>query len=218
MNDMLAQNATNGEVQTLLDLRVKVRKDLEDASHQRAEDAVFSKAFEAISANAEIRYPDVIVEESISDMMAELDQRLQQNANVGLKDYLRITNTNENELRERYREEAANRVRRELVMREMVKTEQLDIDDAALDKHVEKLSSQFGEQAELYRNLFSAPQNRAGLANELVTQRVIKRVVDIVTGKEPALGPDPEEETETPAADSVAEENLPSSEGEGEHD
>jgi trigger factor len=212
MNDMLAQNATNGEIDNLLDLRVKVRKDLEEAARQMAEDKVFNTAFEAITASADIHYPDVLVEEAIDDMMRDLDQRLQQNANVGLKDYLRIARISEQDLRERYREEAVKRVTRALIMREMVKAEQLDVDDAAIDKHVDKLSSQFGEQAELYRNLFAAPQNRAGLANELVTQRLIKRVVDIVTGKEPAIGPDPEE---TPEVVTNEPANPQSSDGEG---
>ncbi len=212
MNDMLAQNATNGEIDNLLDLRVKVRKDLEEAARQMAEDKVFNTAFEAITASADIHYPDVLVEEAIDDMMRDLDQRLQQNANVGLKDYLRIARISEQDLRERYREEAVKRVTRALIMREMVKAEQLDVDDAAIDKHVDKLSSQFGEQAELYRNLCAAPQNRAGLANELVTQRLIKRVVDIVTGKEPAVGPDPEETPEVVTNEPV---NPQSSDGEG---
>lgn len=211
MNDMMAENATNGEVKTLADLQIKVRKDLENAARQMAEEKAFNTAFDAITEQADVRFPEVLVDSAVDDMLESLDQNLQQRANVGLKDYLKMTNLREQDLRAQYRPEAVNRVKRGLIMRQIVESEQLDVDETAINKYLDKATEQFGEQAALYRQLFDSPQNRAGLANEIVTQRAIKRVVDIVTGKEPAIGPDPEESEETsPPAENASVENSES--------
>lgn len=196
LDDLFAQQMLNDAEKTLLDLRNGVREDLENAAKQTAEGKLFEETFDQILEQADILYPDVMVDSYVESMYRRMEDIVQKQANMKMTDYLRIMGMDEASWREEQREPSIERLERDLVMQEFVEQEQLYLQDGFVDREVDRVAASFGEQASLYRQLIDTPQYRSEIANTLMTNRLVKRMVDIVTGQEPPVGPDPEPEIE----------------------
>ncbi|NJL94313.1 MAG: hypothetical protein HC915_11615 [Anaerolineae bacterium] len=69
-----------------------------------------------------------------------------------------------------------------------------------MDVEIDRIAADFGEQSAMYRSLLDTPRNREDIANTLQQQRVMRRVIDIVTGKNPPI----EATEEAPASPEVS--------------
>ncbi|GIK64174.1 MAG: trigger factor [Chloroflexota bacterium] len=187
-DDFLAELATNGEVKTLDGLRDKLRVDLREAMVSMADEEYFVQAVDKLLETAEITYPNLMLEDYIDDMLNDLDQSLRQRVGMPLTDYLKLINKSEHEFRQEYSERAVDRLRRSLILSELANQEGLTVDDAAVDAEIEKRLEQFGVQSEMFRQFLYQDENRRNLAIDLVSQRTVRRLIDIAKGLNPATG------------------------------
>lgn len=205
-DDFLAELATNGEVKTLDGLRDKLRVDLREAMVSMADEEYFVKAVDKLLETAEITYPNLMLEDYIDDMLNDVDQSLRQRVGVPLTDYLKLINKPEHEFRQDYSERAVDRLRRSLIMSELANQEGLTVNDAAVDAEIEKRLEQFGAQSEMFRQFLHQDDNRRNLAIDLVSQRTIRRLIDIAKGLNPATGPDEADAGQHESTTGLAEE------------
>lgn len=187
MNDLFAQNATEGEVETLLDLRIQTRETLEEASKARAEAELFDDVMQEIIEKAEVKYHDAMVELYLDDIIESMNQTMQERYGMALEDIVKIQQTTLGTIREGQRENAISRLRRDLVVGTLFDIEKISIADDEVEQEMDRVSEQFGEQAEIYRQLLNNPENRRDIANQLLTRALIDRVIAIVTGNAPEI-------------------------------
>ncbi len=185
-DNFLAELATNGEVKTLDGLRDKLRVDLREAMVSMADEEYFVKAVDKLLETAEITYPNLMLEDYIDDMLNDVDQNLRQRVGVPLSDYLKLINKPEHEFRQDYSERAVDRLRRSLIMSELANQEGLTVDEASIDAEIEKRLEQFGAQSEMFRQFLHQDENRRNLAIDLVSQRTVRRLIEIAKGLNPA--------------------------------
>jgi trigger factor len=205
MNDTFAASATNGEQQTLLELRVKTREDLEKASREVAESNLFDKVFKQIMENASFQYHEVTVRAYATLLLRNLDAMLRERLNMGLRDYLRIMNQTEDQLIADRREDALQQMKRDLVLSKLTAQEQLSVTDEAIDAEIDRVVASFGEQAAQFRHLVDTPEGREDIASRLMSSALVKRVVDISTGQEvPSL----EQPVEQPEQSETSPESM----------
>ncbi len=206
LNDEFAARVTAGEETplTLLELRVRVREDLQKAAEERAKSDFSRKVLEKIVEGAQVSFPEAMVQDQIEDMLESLDRNLRQQG-VTLKDYMKITGKTRENFDEDYRESATNTLRRSLVLRQVLREEVLDVTNAQVQAEIDRLVAPFGDQGAMYRSFFEQPDMVAGLRNDLLTQRTYDRIAAIARGENPEKG--------VPvAASSTATENTEASE------
>lgn len=188
-SDDLAKRISEDKIETILELRVDTRKRLEEAAAKTANQNVAMKALDKIVEGATVHYPEELVQDYVSDLLADLEQNVLRQQGFTLKDYLRLVGQTEEQLRERYRESAIKRAQRSLVMSEVVKAEQIDIQAGEIDVEIDRIASQLGgEQSSQFRKFLSTPQSRMNIGSELVTSRVLDRLAAIAKGENPAIG------------------------------
>jgi trigger factor len=189
LNDEFAARVTaNDEKQlTLLELRIRMREELEKAAADRAKTEYARKALEKIVEGAEVAFPEAMVQDQIEDMLESLDRNLRQQG-VTLKDYMKITGKSRESLGDDYRENATNTLRRSLVLREVLRLEELDVTNEQIQGEIDRLVAPFGEQGALYRSLFDRPDMVANLRNDLLTQQTYDRIAAIARGENPEKG------------------------------
>ncbi len=110
------------------DVAEKLQKDHDEHSTEAAKQALVAKVVE----NAEIDLPDPMVETKLDDMMEQMSWRMQQQG-FTLQKYLELTGGTEAQMRDMYREEAANNVKTELVLDEIIKQEKTEADPSDID-------------------------------------------------------------------------------------
>jgi len=185
VNDDFAAKVTATEETplTLLELRMRMRENLQDALERRSKAAYADLVLEEMVDQATIAYPEAMIQEQMDGMIKDLERRLQQQ-NISLDTYYKVTNRTEEDIRGDYRQPAIEAVRRMLVLREVMVAEKIKVADEQINQRIDVLLSQFGEQAEVFRGVFDTPNMRVSILNELLEQNVFDRIVAIAWGEE----------------------------------
>jgi trigger factor len=208
--DELASRVSDGKSETLLDLRINTRKELEETAKSVADRDLAMKALDMIVEGATVKYPDDLVQDYITDLVNTLEENIKRQG-LTLKDWYRITGQTENDLREQYRQAAVARAERALVMSEVVRQEKLSVSAADIDAEIDQMVQVFGssEQADQFRQFFSSPQSRLNIQTDLLTNHAMERLATIAKGENPPIiDPDAAEEHAEDASTQAASETV----------
>ncbi|MBN1200295.1 MAG: trigger factor [Anaerolineae bacterium] len=203
--DALVERISDGDFETILELRMDVRKKLEDVAQNVRDSEILDEALDELVEDATIQYPEEMVQEYIDEMLHEFDANLQRQG-MTLADLLKITRREEASIREEFRERAVRRVERSLALGELVRLEQLDVSDEDLDGEIDRMSMALGgeSQAAQFKQFFNSDESRWNVAGRLATNRAFDRLVAIAKGEDPPLGPIPELEPDEVVTDGAA--------------
>ncbi len=206
LNDDLAKTAGAGE--TLDELREAVKKDVENRSKAEYDDKYFVDLIEKIKEGATLKYHQHSLEHEGEHVLEDLSQRLSQQ-NMDLETYFKLRNTT----REQFMEDevkpvAKKRFERSLILDEIVRSENLQVDNEALDAEFNQTLSSLATQGV---DLSKAVAMES--ANRVLTRRALDVLKSIATGEYRAEmaksdmvsegGPVESPESEEPASDSV---------------
>lgn len=187
LDDDFAKHVTEADGDDALDLaglRARTLEDLKKDALENAKSQYAESVLEKIIEQAEISYPDMMLEERIEDMLRDLDGQLQKQG-MNLENYMRITGTSKESLQEQYRDNAADSVKRTLVLRELVQAQNVEMGDEQIEKRLNNMLMQFGAQGDQFRSLIDTPQMRENILNELLTDNIMTRIVAIGRGEDP---------------------------------
>jgi len=184
-SDALAKTLSEGEFETILELRQGVRKQLTELAEQETREFIAEEALAEMIEGATLSYPEEAVQERVSELVAEMENTVLRRQGLTLKDFLQISGMTEEELRERYRDRAERRTRSTLVFNEFLRQENVLASDADIDAEIERMSASFGEeQAPVFKQYFSSPQGRWSIGTDLIASRGIERLVAIARGED----------------------------------
>jgi trigger factor len=215
-----------GEFETVADLQKRVREDLQSQAEMDANRAYSAKVVDELVAAATVKYPPVLLEHQLDDMMTDLDQNLQQRERMKLEDYIKIKGQTMEEFRNENRERAEASLKRTLVLTEVIERESVSVEKDEVDSRAMLLEAQLGASLDpKLRQVIASDRIRSSLALDLLTDKVYARLVALAKGEDiplptlaaegPAEVPAGEEPIErptvnvefTPAAEPAAVEN-----------
>ncbi|AGE23242.1 trigger factor [Geobacillus sp. GHH01] len=130
------------EVETLDELKAKIRARLEEAKKNEAETALRNAVVEKAAANAEMDIPEVMIKNETDRMLREFDQRLQMQG-LNLQLYYQFSGQDEASLREQMKEDAEKRVRAALTLEAIAKAENIEVTDEEVNKELEKMAEAY---------------------------------------------------------------------------
>ncbi|MBZ0276680.1 MAG: hypothetical protein K8I60_11070, partial [Anaerolineae bacterium] len=194
LNDEFAARVTadekdeNGEAKplTLLELRMRIRENLQKETVERAKEAYFNQVVDALVEQASIAYPEEMVAEQIETRLQYLDQELRRQK-LTLEDYMRILGKTRADVEAEQREPVVRDLERGLVLRQIIEDEKLTVSDADIEAEITRLTEAYGEQAAAMRSLFATPAMRERLHGDLTQRQAVDRVIAIAKGEAPEL-------------------------------
>lgn len=171
LDDEFAKDV-DADVETLAELKDKIRKDLEKTRAEEADNNVRNLALEKAVQNAEMEIPQEMIDEEIQRSM---DQFMQQMKNNGLSAemYYQLTGTTEADLRAQFATEAEQRVAANLVLEAVVEKEAIEVTEAEIAEEIKELAQQYNMEEEQVRNVLSDDMLKHDIK--------IKRAVDMIT-------------------------------------
>lgn len=182
--DDLAKRVTEGEFETLLELRMNVRKQLEEQAQATARQEIADEALDKLVETATIHYPEELVQDYINDFLEDLERSVLRQQGLTIKDFLQITGQSEDDLRNLYRERAIARAERGLALGEFMRSEKLAVSGDEIDAEIDRLSQQFGgAQSDQFKKFLSTAQSRVSIHNDLISSRAIDRLIAIAKGE-----------------------------------
>ena len=192
MNDEFAA-LLSAEYKTLLELRVAVREQLEQAATKQKSQEYRGEIIGAILEGSNIAFPPIMLRERVNNLLREQEGALQSRG-LTLLDYLKIEDKTEEEYRAEIEPDAILQLQRSLILTEIVETEGLKVDDKQVDEQIEKTSATFGDSADKIREMLSKENGRKSVELDLLTEMALERLEAIAKGEEPELPPDTERE------------------------
>jgi hypothetical protein len=82
-----------------------------------------------------------------------------------------------------------------LLLGEVTEAEELSVSEDEINDEIETAILTFGSQAALARQFYSSPEVRRRMANRVLSQKTLDRLIAIAKGEEPPIG-EPEKEVE----------------------
>ncbi len=142
---------------TLAEYRADVAKKLEEAAKAQAEEAARQNLIDTVIGNAQIELPAPMVESKLDDMMQEMGWRMQQQG-FSMDQYLKMLNQTEAQMRDMYRSQAEIDLKGEMVIDEIVKAENIEADEADVDKLLGSYASAMNQTIDQLKEQFNEGQ------------------------------------------------------------
>jgi trigger factor len=192
LNDEFAARVTQAESEregkeplTLLQLRMRVREDLEKESKDAATAEYAQKVLDQITEGATFAYPEALVSDEVHHLLEHLDSDLRRRG-LTLEDYQKVTNKSHEDLHVDYHDNAVSSIKRSLTMRELIRQEGLEVTDEQVNAEIDKIAERFGEQAAAFRGIYETGAMRDNLRSDLLYRQLTERVAAIAKGEAPA--------------------------------
>ena len=153
------------------DLTEKLQAEKIEAAKTADEDKVVAKVIE----NATMEIPDQMVEEQVNGMVNDYARRLESQG-ISFKQYVEITGMTAEKIGEQMKPQAIKRIQTRLVLEAVVKAENIQADDAAVEEQFDKMAEDFKIDKEQIKGMFGEEQ-MAQLKEDLAVQKAIDFLV-----------------------------------------
>lgn len=165
----------------LAGLRQTLRENMQRDEVDEAESEYSSKVLDAICESAEVKYPDMMLELEIDGMIEKLQGNLQQQG-IKLADYMRLTNTSPEGLRESFREQGAASLHRMLVKYHLIELRGIKVSDDDVDLSLDYTIEGLGGGK--LREMFNAETMRESMYFTLLNDKINKHLVAMGRGED----------------------------------
>ena len=202
LNDDFAK-LVGPDYETLEDLKRNIVESIEAGEKNRLENEFVTNTLDAIVDMSELSYPPVVIEDQIDSMLQDTEQRLRQLGIDSMETFLNQTKQKLEDYRERLRPDAIKIARRNLVLSEIVRTEQFTVTDAEIEAQIRRMvgidesavvaDDETGNEAIAERSASAAALadmlrqggGRTMLMSQLLTEKAIAFLVATARGEEP---------------------------------
>jgi len=199
INDDLAKGL--GKFETLEDVRVSIRENLEKGYEQRIKHELSEQIFQNLLEKYEFEVPDVMIEGELSGIIREAEQAYAAN-NTTLEE----AGLSEEMLKTQYRDVAEKQARRHLILDKIISQEKLELDDDELEKSFEEMAMGMNAPVDAVKNYFNMDPKQLEYYKQTQLE---KKAVDIIIEKGSITKVDPdsiEDAAKTKEEDAAKEE------------
>lgn len=175
IDDELAKKVSKFE--TLDELKVDIRKNLEENAERTAENDQKSAAIEMATNNITVDIPAVMIDNRVTAMIQEMAMRLEQQG-MKLEQYLQYAGTDIAKLREQYRETAEKNVKTDLMLEEVAKAEDIKVEAKDLDEEVAAMAAAYGATPQQVQKIIKEQGRIGDLAASVLRKKTAQFIID----------------------------------------
>lgn len=161
------------EVETLDELKAKIREELTATKASQAQEAVHDEALRKAVENAEVvELPHVMVHDEVHRAMDEFLNNMQRQG-ISPEMYYQLTNSTEADLHKQFEQDAELRVKTNLVIEAIVKAENLEATEEEIEKEIAELAETYNMPVDQVKRLLTTDM----LSHDIT----MKKAIDLVT-------------------------------------
>ena len=183
LNDEFAK--ANSSYETIAELKADLRKKMEEDAERRAVDAYNGELIKTAVENSEVDIPEVMVADRVEQMIQELAMSME-GRGLKLEDYLKFSNKTVEELREEYKETAAENVRTDLVLDAIAVEEKIEVTPDDMNREIFMMAQNFGANPQEVWDIIAKEGRVSMLAGSVARKKAARFIVDNAKGAEAA--------------------------------
>ena len=134
-------------------LEAQVKENIKTRKDADAENKYIDELLEAAAKGVKVDIPTVMLDEELNRMVKQYEETLKMQG-LSLEQFYQFTNSDESKLRDQMKEEANKRITYRLMLEEIAKAENIEINDKDANKEVKEMSSKYNMKEEEFLNAF----------------------------------------------------------------
>lgn len=170
LDDEFAKEAS--EFETLAELRDAMREQISAALEQQVEGEFRGRVLDAVAERAEVEVPDVMVDEKADEMISSFERSIRAQG-IEPSQYYQIAGVNIEEMKERVKPDAADTVKKELVLDAVVAAEGIEADEHAVMHEIGHLAEDSGRDPQEIVETMRENGTYSLLEEELARQKAL---------------------------------------------
>lgn len=175
LNDEFAKDVS--EFSTLDELKDDLRNKLTQAAEKKAEDSYRNSVVAKVVDNAKVEIPEVMVDHRVDAMVEDMGRNLSYQG-LTLEQYYAYVHSNEQEMKERFRPQATESVKTELVLEEIAKQEGIQVSEDELITELAKLGAMYQQDAEALKQTLVARGELDRYKESLIPEKTVDFLVE----------------------------------------
>ena len=145
-------------------------ENMQKENDKRASNETEDKLLAAIAEKTTVEIPECMIDDEVNNMVNQLSYRLMYQ---GLKyeDYLKVTGQTDESVRASYKEQAADRVKKQLIVNKIIELEKITATDEEIEEKIAEQASSVNKTAEEYKKTMD-PRQKGYIANSIVVDKL----------------------------------------------
>ncbi|GAC1365461.1 MAG: trigger factor [Ktedonobacteraceae bacterium] len=182
IDDEFAKKISDGQYETVEDLSKVVSDNLLARKKREMQEELREKVINAVIEQSEFVIHPLLIEEEVAEMEHQFGHMLEQQ-HLNMNQYLKMMNKTQEEYRQELHPEAEQRVKRQLVLEEIAKREQIRVQP-------QEIEALFNAYEQMGQTLPRTEEQIRSLVISFQREKTLARLVELTTD------PDPDEESE----------------------
>ena len=170
-NDELIAQLKRDGVETVEKFKEVTREELTSQKEKAADEKFTNDLMEAVSDNATVEIPSVMIENEVDGMYQQFAQRMQQSGFTA-EQYFQATGQSEADMKATMRPDAQRRVKGALVLDAIIKAENIEVSDEDIEKEYSEMSTLYNMEVEQIKRLLPAEN----IKNDLAQQKALELI------------------------------------------
>ncbi|MEA4888794.1 MAG: trigger factor [Clostridiaceae bacterium] len=186
------------EFDTLAEYKESLRTKLLENNNKRAAGIFEENVIKAVSANAAVDIPHVMIDNEIDQMVDEQKNQMHYQG-IELEQYLGYVGQTMETFKEQLHEPAESRVKTRLVLEAIAKAENMTADDAEVDAEIERMAAMYNMKADDLKSRL--PSGESSFVHEsVISRKTVERLTAQAVPVAPPAEPEKAEAGETAEA------------------
>lgn len=161
-------------VESLDELKEKIKADLKKQKEEAAEDAIQEAAVKEAVNNASVdEIPEAMINEDVDNQLKQYLGGMQRQG-IDPKTYFKLTGTTEEQLRQQLATDAPERVKTNLVLEAIVSAENIEVTAEEINQEIKNLATDYNMDEKVVRRTLSDDM----LKHDISIRKAINLVVD----------------------------------------
>ncbi|HEX2098021.1 MAG TPA: trigger factor [Rubrobacteraceae bacterium] len=196
LDDEFAKEAS--EFETIEELRSSIREQLEAEAERRMDAEFRSRVLEEVAREAEVEVPAAMVEEKAEEMVESFERSIRAQG-IEPEQYYQLSSSSPEDVKEHVREDAADTVKKELVLEAIAAAEGIVADEHEVMHQIEHLAGSAGRSAKEVAEIMRKNGTYGLLEEDIARGKALDFLVENATSV-----PESEKEVATPEDESEA--------------
>ncbi|MBS6644724.1 MAG: trigger factor [Clostridiaceae bacterium] len=175
LNDEFAGEVS--EFETLDEYKADVKAKLLEAKQKQAATENENRVVEKAVANAAMEIPDPMIDGQVNNMIEDYARRMQSQG-LSLEQYMQYTGMTIEKLQEQMRPQALKRIQTRLVLEAIVKAENIQVEDEAVDKEIAAMAEAYKMETDQVK----AYMGEGGI-NQVKEDLAVQEAVDMIVAE-----------------------------------
>ncbi len=169
------------EFDTLEQYKSDVKSKLTEQETKRAEREYEDNLIEKIVEGSTVEIPDAMIKQEADEMIHDMEYRLMYQG-MRMDDYLKYLGMTREQLADEYKPQAEKTVKTRLVMNEIVKAENIGIEDKDIDARIEKMAEEASQTVEEIRKTMRQ-EDINYMVNSIISEKLLDTIKSYNGGK-----------------------------------